>query len=59
MPIQVVISELECLRCDHKWYPRKPGLPATCPNCRSPYWNRPRRNQASQPTARTPSGDNG
>jgi predicted RNA-binding Zn-ribbon protein involved in translation (DUF1610 family) len=34
------IPTLECKRCKHKWYPRKPELPLVCPNCGSPYWNR-------------------
>lgn len=37
-----------CTRCKHKWYPRlRPGVdpekPRTCPNCNSPWWDRPRR----------------
>jgi DNA-directed RNA polymerase subunit RPC12/RpoP len=36
------IVRLECLRCGHKWLPRKEGTPLTCPRCRSPYWNKPK-----------------
>lgn len=35
------LTEVECLRCDYKWYPRKP-LIIRCPHCGSPYWNRER-----------------
>lgn len=38
--------KLKCLRCDHTWYQRSPnGPPKVCPNpkCKSPYWDRPRR----------------
>jgi len=31
-----------CLRCGHDWYPRTAALPIRCPQCFSPYWNRPR-----------------
>ena len=39
-----MISQLTCLRCGYKWFPRKPNAPAHCPKCKSPYWNKPRRN---------------
>ena len=36
-----------CERCEHEWIPRNlDALPAVCPKCKSPYWNRPRKNQA-------------
>ena len=34
----ITLREWKCLRCGHKWWPRKPGRPQTCPKCRSPYW---------------------
>ena len=34
------IRILECERCKHKWVPRM-KKPAVCPNCHSPYWNKP------------------
>ena len=35
--------ELNCLRCNHTWAPRKPNnIPKVCPKCKSPYWNKPR-----------------
>jgi ribosomal protein L37E len=45
-----VVSELRCLRCGHRWFPRSPKQPAHCPNprCNSPYWNRPRKKKAIQ-----------
>lgn len=36
---QVLIDGLYCLRCSHRWVPRN-GPPASCPKCRSPYWDR-------------------
>ena len=43
------IEELHCLRCDNRWDPRiidgKVKIPSTCPKkeCRSPYWQTPRK----------------
>ena len=34
-----------CERCEHNWIPNDPKQePRVCPKCKSPYWNRPRRN---------------
>lgn len=35
-------NKLECLRCGHKWVPRTSDI-KTCPKCRSPYWNEPKK----------------
>ena len=40
-----------CERCEHEWIPRKPWsegkpLPTVCPKCKSPYWNKPRKEKA-------------
>ena len=32
-----------CLRCGHKWYKRNPEIPKVCPKCKTPYWDRPRK----------------
>ena len=33
-----------CERCGHKWIPREQTEePRVCPKCKSPYWNRPRK----------------
>jgi predicted Zn-ribbon and HTH transcriptional regulator len=38
---------LMCQRCGHQWEPRKQGaLPKSCPQCKSPYWSKPRRSEA-------------
>ena len=36
----------KCNRCSHEWVPRKGtvGEPRVCPKCKSPYWNKPRKN---------------
>ncbi len=43
------IWAFKCERCPHDWIPRKEWnegdrLPTVCPKCKSPYWNRPRKN---------------
>lgn len=37
----IEIQKLECCRCGHTWAPRVVDI-RTCPNCRSPYWNKPK-----------------
>jgi predicted Zn-ribbon and HTH transcriptional regulator len=41
----VRVKEYTCERCGHTWMPRKQEKPKVCPNpqCKSPYWDRPRR----------------
>ena len=36
------LPKLKCKRCGHKWAPRKEERPLTCPNCKSPYWDKER-----------------
>jgi rubrerythrin len=37
----------KCERCGHEWLPKTPGYQAAaCPKCKSPYWNRPRKQPA-------------
>ena len=42
----MTITEFKCTRCGHMWTPkanlRRHGMPASCPRCKSPYWNRER-----------------
>lgn len=43
-PTQAFLEGLKCLRCGHLWIPRDPsGHPVRCPECRSYYWDRPRK----------------
>jgi len=47
MPI-VEVKAYKCSRCGHVWLPRKDWegeLPAVCPKCKSPYWNRPKKKE--------------
>lgn len=40
------LPRLICNRCQHgkdrPWHPRSNNKPPRCPNCGSPYWDRPR-----------------
>jgi len=36
------ITRQTCTRCGATWYPRRPGRPAVCAICHSPYWDKPR-----------------
>ena len=40
-PIIELASQVECLRCHHKWTPRVPS-PRFCASCNSPTWWIPR-----------------
>lgn len=37
------LTEKQCNRCGHKWFPRSTDEPTICPKCKSPYWNRQRK----------------
>jgi len=37
--MKIIITELECKRCNWVWFPRTNKLPKVCPKCKSPYWN--------------------
>lgn len=41
--IKFEVEGYQCERCGHKWVPRNKGEPAVCPECKSPYWNKPRK----------------
>jgi len=36
--MRIMITILECLRCGHKWVPRKIDV-RLCPKCKTPYWD--------------------
>lgn len=42
--VEIKVKAYKCYRCGHVWQPRsKNVVPETCANCKSPYWNRPRK----------------
>jgi len=32
-----------CLKCRHQWTGRQKKVPARCPNCKNPNWNKPKK----------------
>lgn len=36
---QILVTEYECIRCEHRWIPRAGQKPRVCPRCSSPYWD--------------------
>jgi predicted Zn-ribbon and HTH transcriptional regulator len=43
---KVMFEGYKCERCGHEWVPRaKDETPKVCPKCKSPYWDRPRKEE--------------
>ncbi len=44
------LPTLKCLRCGYTWFPRSTEPPKVCANkeCKSPYWDRPRRKKSTK-----------
>ncbi len=45
---EIKVYECQCERCNHKWITRSEELPIVCPNCKSPYWNKPKQNKKTK-----------
>ena len=45
--IKLTVDAYRCERCGHEWIPRTKILeePIICPKCKTPYWNKPRKNK--------------
>ena len=45
--IKITIEGYKCERCGHEWIPRVKieEEPTICPSCKSPYWNKPKKNK--------------
>jgi len=44
--VPITVMGYRCDRCGHEWIPRDfVSEPKVCPKCKSPYWNRPRKQQ--------------
>ena len=37
----ITLTQLHCVRCDHRWFPRTRTLPRRCPGCLNARWDRP------------------
>lgn len=46
--VPITTMGCRCERCEHEWIPRRAARdPRVCPNCKSPYWNRPRKHSTA------------
>jgi len=43
--VKIVVEGYRCERCNSEWIPRKKDYPKVCPRCKSPYWDRKRKNK--------------
>ena len=41
--VKITVDGWRCSRCGHEWVPRNEAPPRVCPKCKSPYWDRERR----------------
>jgi hypothetical protein len=42
--VPITVMGCRCERCEAEWIPRDLNVePEVCPRCKSPYWNRPRK----------------
>jgi predicted Zn-ribbon and HTH transcriptional regulator len=42
--VPITVMGFRCERCGHEWIPRGANNgPETCPKCKSPFWDRPRK----------------
>jgi DNA-directed RNA polymerase subunit RPC12/RpoP len=43
--VPITVMGYRCERCSHEWIPKDADIePSVCPKCKSPYWNKPRKN---------------
>lgn len=45
---KVPLMGYRCERCGHEWLPRNEEPPRVCPKCKSPYWDRPKKNKSKK-----------
>ena len=39
----ITLDGFRCERCGHEWRPKSDVMPTICPKCKSPYWDKPRK----------------
>lgn len=45
--VPITVMGCQCERCGYEWLPRGENLePRVCPKCKSPYWNKPKKDTA-------------
>jgi predicted Zn-ribbon and HTH transcriptional regulator len=53
MSKKVVVEQRTCKRCGHVWIPSQVILPIVCPKCKSPYWNKEKKQAGVNKNAKT------
>ena len=44
--VEIRLVGFRCERCGHEWVPKDINQePRVCPKCKSPYWNKPRKQE--------------
>ena len=56
---KTVLPTYHCLRCGHKWHPRKNVKPLVCGKCKSPYYDRPKLKKDKTNSENEMGNDNG
>jgi len=47
--IKIIKKGFKCGRCEHEWIPNNINTPPiVCPSCKSPYWNKQRKNNINK-----------
>lgn len=47
--VKITVDGFRCERCGYEWIPKCIDVePKTCPKCKSPYWNIPRKNKKTE-----------
>jgi len=41
--VKITADGFRCFRCGHEWIPRNKDPARVCPNCKSPYWYIPKK----------------
>ena len=48
--VPITVMGCKCERCSYEWIPRDPDVePEACPKCKSPYWNKPKKQNKGLP----------
>ncbi len=54
-----VIEKVHCEKCGYDWWPKTPGKPRVCPNCKSAWWDIPKKPEDGPPGTGGPTEDGG
>jgi len=49
LPNAIPMDKVNCLRCGHSWFPRRPERPTLCPSCGNAKWDQPKPGTVTTP----------